>query len=229
MPVISILIRHYNQAGQLEKCLTSAFDQTRSFLETDPSVTIEVLLIDDGSSAKELRSLKKVLRKFKEARFLPLEHKGAIKALNLGIKECRGEWYTILDCDDQLPPNSLSKLWSPKFKFSYGDYLEFYPDNTDSIRRVSTKENIFNTLAGGIIFNKLATTKVGNYDESLFFPEYDLLMKLGIQNGKHVDEIVYHYYRNRNSLTSSKTRVLQGRQQLYKKYGRDLPIRDYDL
>lgn len=228
MSTISILVRHFNKTAHLDACLTSVFIQEKLLDQAKITHKVEVVLVDDGSAKNEQAKLKKIINKFPNIKYKALNHVGPIKALNYALRECTGDWFTVLDCDDTLPNDSLSTLWDPNYDFIYGNYLELSSDAA-SKKEFDTKDNIFNTLAGGILFKKRAVLEVGGYDESLFFPEYDLLLKIGPHKGKHVQKIVYHYNRSAISLTSLKEQVLKGRQQLDKKYKRKIPIRDYDL
>lgn len=226
MSSISILIRHFNRAEQIEKCLSSSI-RLKLPTHNHKPVRREILVIDDGSTSSQIKRLESIVDKFPDISLLKLNHVGPITALNRGIEKSKGEYFIILDSDDQLPINSLKNLWNPGFDYVYGDYLEIAPNGESQIQ--TTKDKPFNTIAGGILFRKAAVLNVGGYDQKLFFPEYDLLIKLGISKGKYVPEIVYHYHRSIVSLTASASRVLQGKQQLYKKYGQILPIRDYAL
>ena len=70
---------------------------------------------------------------------------------------------------------------------------------------------------------------VGCYDKDLFFPEYDLLIKL-IQKGCsniYIQKPLYNYFRHEGTLTSNKKSVEKGFEQLYEKYGEIKGLRDY--
>lgn len=218
---ISVIIRTFNSAQTVPKAIESALKQTL------PEKNYEVIVLDDGSEDETL----KVLQKYKtQVRVLPLNHSGPIEALNYGLKNA-ADFYTVLDADDTLVANALEVLIEPllrndAFAFSYGDYTEIGIDGNSHF--VSTKDNIFNTLAGGILFNTSVVLKLGGYDNALFLPEYDLIVRL-LENvrGIHVNNHVYNYHRNAGSLTSNQEKVRSGLRQLNKKYGKDFPIRKY--
>lgn len=221
-PSISIIIRNKDNESTLERTLTSVVEQTI------PAMIENALLIDDNSSDN---SVHLVRQKFPNVKILENPAPGAVQALNFGISQCYTDYYTILDSDDALPSHTIeffstSLINNPRADAMYGNYVEI---NTEGIhKKVSTKENIFNTIAGGILFKTKTVKKLGCYDSELFFPEYDLLIKLLEQYSvAHLDETVYYYFRQPTSLTANSSNVAKGIEQLKKKYGKSFPIREY--
>lgn len=219
---ISVLIRTYNSKSTVRKAIQSVLQQTLS------KRYYQIVVIDDGSTDDTL----KILSEFeKEIYFIKSKHIGAINTLNLGLEEMQGEYYTILDSDDYLPRNALESLLGgfsdSKVAVVMGDYYEI---ERESLKRhyYSTKKNIFLSLAGGLLIKKDIAKKNGFYDDKLFFPEYDLLIKI-LQQFKivHIPEIVYYYCRQVGSLTTDKNKVENGLRQLEEKYGEKIPIRKY--
>ena len=81
-----------------------------------------------------------------------------------------------------------------------------------------------------MLIKKKLIARVGYYDEKLFFPEYDLLIKLlEIKKIKSVylPLPLYIYNRQSTSVTANKNLVKQGLKQLKEKYGKNFPIRKY--
>lgn len=221
---VSVLIRTFNSAKTVERAVKSAVSQIFS-------KGFEVVVVDDGSSDKTIEWAKKAGGN--KLRIKRLDHVGAIPALNIGLKGLEGKYYTILDGDDALEPEALASLAEPmaadtSVAFTYGDYYEVARGSKRK-RLVKTGDNIFNTLAGGLMFERETVVGLGRYDEGLFFPEYDLLIKLqreGIK-GVHVAKVVYDYFRRGGSVTSDASAVEKGKEQLQTRYGRGFPIRDY--
>ena len=218
--MISVIIRNFNNGNTIERAIKSALSQNLD--------SIEIIVIDDGSTDDSLNKIKT----FKNIRFYQTKRLGAIKALNFALKKAKGKFYTILDGDDYLPPHVLAELRkkaeeNPDAAIIYGDYFEINSKSSDK-RRYSTKDNVFSTVAGGLLIKKDIARKLGFYDEALFFPEYDLLKKILKQRKiVHLPKIVYYYHRHLESLTANKIRVKNGIKQLEEKYGEKIPIRKY--
>ena len=112
--------------------------------------------------------------------------------------------------------------------FVYSDYYE-KKINKQEKEYVSVKDNLFFTLAAGIMFKKKDIIKVGLYDEDLILPEYDLLMKFKINNlsGYYISKPLFIYNRREGSITSDKNLVEKAKRQFRDKWGKDINIRDY--
>ncbi len=224
--MISVIVRTYNSAAFVEHALKSIFDQTL------PCSFYEIIVVDDGSSD----DTKKILaRHHGKIRVVFQEHLGAMRALNVGIKNARGNYIILLDSDDTFEPAILEKMRAlaalhPDAEFIYCDYYE-KAMGAGATKIIPTGDNIFNCVAEGILFRKTLLEEIGLYDESLFFPEYDVLIKIYKNHkGLHIPQPLFTYNRRAGSLTSKKDRVAVGKQELIKKYG-DIPeiaqIRNY--
>lgn len=213
---ISVIIRTYNSAGFIKNAIESVKNQT---LNKD---LYEVVIVDDGSSDNTLGILERYYKN--EIRLVKQKHLGPVKATNAGIIKSRGEYIILLDDDDAFEPNVLREMLDVFNKeksvdFVYCDYLEETGENK---KVVSLKKNIFNSLAGGIMFKKKLFSEIGLFDENLIFTEYDFLIKLRKirKIGSHIAKPLYIYKRNKESLTFNKERVVKGLKQLEKKYGK---------
>jgi len=211
----SIIIRTYNSCVFIETALKSIFTQT-----LDAS-RYEILVIDDGSSDNIEEALKPYQ---KNLRFIKQDHKGFLAALNLGIANANGEYLTILDGDDELPPRALQELLDALRQhtdaaFAYGDY---YQEDMATKKRILIllQGNVFNSIAAGILWKKRVLEEMNGYDETINFAEYDLLIRaLKKYQGIYVPKPVYIYYRHPGSITTNKERNQQAIEQLKKIYG----------
>lgn len=98
-PLVSILIPVYNGANYLREAIDSALAQTWP--------QREVLVINDGSTdngATEARALSYG----KRIRYFSKSNGGVASALNLGIREMRGEFFSWLSHDDVYLPRKLA-------------------------------------------------------------------------------------------------------------------------
>ncbi len=217
---ITIIIRMYNSQNTIRRAIESALNQTLN------STEYSVLVIDDGSKDNSTE----IVTEYKDIDLLVIPHRGSIGALNLGIKRSKTPYVIYLDSDDWFEKDILELMYNqflidPELHFVYSDYYEV----SNGIKIVvSTKDNIFNTLAAGILFSKKMLLSFGLYDESLIFPEYDLLMKLLPSVKKaHLSKPLYNYFRHPSSISANRQNVRRGLHQLYEKYGKILPIRNY--
>lgn len=222
-PKITVLIRTYNSEGTILEALESLFRQTL------PSKFYEVLVVDDGSTDQTLSLLKRYEGRI---RILKQAHRGPIRAVNYGIRNGLGKYVIQLDSDDLFAPTILEEMCSVVQKdasldFVYSDYYEQNLGETGA-SRISTERNIFNTVAMGILFKKLWIEKANGYDESLVFPEYDLILKTEKRTkSRHIPRALFTYRRHKGSITADQKRVAKGLRQLAVKYGRTIPVRNY--
>lgn len=217
---ISVIMAVYNA----EKTIKRALDSVLSQDFTD----YEIVLVNDGSADKT----KEILGNYKDKiKLINQENQGYVKAARTALSNSSGKYIIKLDADDEFQPTILSKMHAELennqgLAFVYSNYHE-KNEQTGEIREIITKDNIFNTVAIGIMFRKSVLDELGFYDENLVFPEYDLLIRiLKKYKGKHIEELLFTYYRSKKSVTSNEEMVQKGMDQLRERYGK-LPIRGY--
>lgn len=222
-PEISVVLRTYDRRDLVPRALHGALGQTL------PSDRYEVVVVDDGSTDGTVEYLRAFADRI---RLVETEHTGPITTLNTGLEAVRGDYYTLFDSDDVFFPTLLEELLdgldASTADFAHCDYLEYYTETEES-RHVSTGENLYNSLAAGLILPTATVREVGGYNADLAFPEYDLLAKLldrGL-TGVHVPEPLFVYYRHDGSLMADDDRAERGRAELRERYGSDLGIRSY--
>jgi len=100
--LISIIVPTYNRAKTLERAVYSILNQDYK--------DIEIIIVDDGSTDGTQR----VLESFNDDRIRIIKHssnKGVCAALNTGLDNIKGEWFTFLGSDDEMViPNALSTM-----------------------------------------------------------------------------------------------------------------------
>lgn len=221
--VISVIMRTHNSEKTISKALDSLLHQN---LSTD---LYEILIIDDGSTDTTLDVLREYGHKI---RLVAKKRTGYIDSANIGITKSGGQYVILLDSDDYFEPSLLRELLNAIEKngvdFVYCDYCE--KNGSDgTVRKISLKDDIFKSVASGILFKRELLEKAGGYDEKFIFPEYDLLIKL-IRSGcksRHVPEALFTYVRHVGSVTADQDRVKQGLRQLFDKYGEIEGLRLY--
>lgn len=97
-PLVSIVIPVYNGANFVAEAIESALKQTYR--------NIEILVINDGSCDEGATD--EVVAKYAGCvRYIKKENGGVATALNLGIQEMRGKYFSWLSHDDLYLPNKI--------------------------------------------------------------------------------------------------------------------------
>lgn len=99
-PLVSIVIPAYNAANYLVEAIESALAQTYS--------NIEVVVVNDGSC--DNGDTEKIALSYGDKiRYFVKSNGGSSSALNEGIKNMRGEWFSWLSHDDLYYPQKIEK------------------------------------------------------------------------------------------------------------------------
>lgn len=103
-PTLTIAIPAYNVEAYLDKCLYSILNH-RNASKT------EVLIINDGSKDNTLKIAKKYEKKCNGiVRVIDKQNGGHGSTINVAIKEAKGKYIRIIDSDDWVDSENLSKL-----------------------------------------------------------------------------------------------------------------------
>ncbi len=98
---VSIVTATYNRAGILPRAIDSVMRQTHR--------DWELIVVDDGSTD----NTGEILAGYVDERIRVYRHdrnRGATAAKNTGLDHLRGEWFTILDSDDEMVPEALEVM-----------------------------------------------------------------------------------------------------------------------
>ena len=90
-PMVSVIIPVYNQEKFIDNCIESLKKQTIGF------DSIQMLLINDGSSDESLSICQKLANQYDNVVLLNQENKGVSAARNAGIKRADGKYLFFLD------------------------------------------------------------------------------------------------------------------------------------
>jgi len=97
-PLVSVVIPTYYRNDRLSKCLDSVQSQKYR--------NIEVIVIDDSG----VSHASKITEEYTAIQYIALEeNKGPNAARKVGLKQCNGEYIQLLDDDDYLEPEKISK------------------------------------------------------------------------------------------------------------------------
>lgn len=102
MAKVSIIIPAYNVEKYIEKCVSSALDQT----ERD----IEVVVVDDGSTDSTGTVIEKMAKKDNRVLYISQKNTGVSGARNNALKHATGDYLLFLDSDDWLEFNAVEEL-----------------------------------------------------------------------------------------------------------------------
>ncbi len=98
---VSIVMPTYDRAATLPRAIDSVLRQD------DPAW--ELIVVDDGSRDETTD----ILQRYRDPRVRVVRHeanRGVTAAKNTGLDHVSGEWFTVLDSDDELIPDGLSTL-----------------------------------------------------------------------------------------------------------------------
>lgn len=99
-PLVSIIIPVYNGSNYLKEAINSALAQTYE--------NLEIVVVNDGS-CDDLRTEQIALSYGKKIRYISKENGGSSSALNTGIRNMRGEYFSWLSHDDLYLPLKIEK------------------------------------------------------------------------------------------------------------------------
>ncbi|MFO7974173.1 MAG: glycosyltransferase family 2 protein, partial [Candidatus Hydrogenedentota bacterium] len=118
-PIVSIVTPAHNSARVLTHAINAVADQTL--------VSVEHILIDDGSTDGTGELLQELSRELPHLRYIRQQRQGAGMARNVGIEAAEGRYIAFLDSDDLWLPRKLESqvgfMEERQCVFSYGDYL----------------------------------------------------------------------------------------------------------
>jgi glycosyltransferase involved in cell wall biosynthesis len=100
--ILSIIVPIYNQEKYLEECLNSVEKQMIS--------SVEVILVDDGSTDKSKEICEDFCKKNVEFKYIYKSNDGLGPARNTGIMAARGKYIMFVDSDDAIVDNAIEKL-----------------------------------------------------------------------------------------------------------------------
>jgi len=205
---ISIIVPVYNGEKTIKRSIDSILSQTIN--------QFEIIVVDDGSTdgtEKILKSYSKYINIIKQ------ENCGAVKAANKGFKVATGHYLIKLDADDYFLPDILEKtstILDENINIDFV-YCDYYEKEADGTKRIITTENIFNTVAIGVMYRKSKFAAEYYYNDEINFAEYDLLLRTRNKwAGYRIPSPLFIYNRREDSLTKNNGWVEKSLEQLLK-------------
>ena len=133
-PKVSIVIPVYNGSNYMREAINSALGQTYDM--------IEVIVVNDGS-ADDGRTERIALSYGNRIRYLAKENGGVASALNLGIQNMTGEYFSWLSHDDMYTPDKIER--QVEAATEYGKPAVVYSDFCTFAQSTAEEKNHFVT------------------------------------------------------------------------------------
>ena len=206
-PLVSVVIPYFNQGTYLHE----AVDSVR--LSTYPS--IEIIVVDDGSTDEHSRQVFKQLQEVKKIR---KPNGGLSSARNAGIDVAQGEYFLPLDADDKIHPDYIRTAVAALENNPCLGYVSCHAQNfgdSDAayipIGYVPPLMAVINTDGKCVnLFRREIHTQSRRYDETMVsYEDWDFLIQLhasGIEGDvlpgefffyrRHADSMVYQTANN---------------------------------
>lgn len=200
-PKVSIIIPVYNGANYLAEAIDSALAQTYK--------NIEIIVVNDGSN--DDGATEKIARSYGERiRYFSKENGGVSSALNYGINQMSGEWFSWLSHDDLYSPykveHSIKALNQSNVQevekivvYTDGILVRSNGSKIKNFKRYFDKERIYSgeeaayaisckgVLCGCcLLIHKTALDNVGLFDETLRYSQDGLMWYSLFLNGYSV-------------------------------------------
>ena len=185
-PLVSIVIPVYNGSNYVKEAIESALTQTYK--------NIEIIVVNDGS--KDNGATEQVVWEFGDrVRYFHKENGGVSTALNFGIDQMRGDYFSWLSHDDLYEPDKVEKevaaINNPGDLILCSGYMVDENKNPISYRVKTLSGNmgghdLFQHFLHGYALNGLGFLvprslfkKVGNFDVSMrYLQDLDLWLRM---------------------------------------------------
>lgn len=148
MPLISIAVPIYGVEKYIEKCAVSLFEQSYS--------NIEYVFVNDCTKDSSMDILTKVLERYPQRKSLVkiinnTENRGLAYTRNVSIKNCSGDYVFIVDSDDWIEVDTISKVVSLLNKdksdiISVGTRVKYFNGEECRMDSFNSKEAYLNAL-----------------------------------------------------------------------------------
>ena len=224
--LISVVVSIYNTGKYLVECVEHILKQTYQ--------NIEIILVDDGSTDNSGAICDAFMMQDKRVRVFHQENQGAAQAKNVGLREARGEYITIVDSDDIVKENMIETLYQQvqeknadivignyyNYDESDGNFYFYVTGQDFCIEELSIQE-IMNRQAGDWQFNSSA----------FILPTFKLIKKelfkeVQFSNGRRFDDeaTMHRFY-----LLASKIVFINDNVYLYRRRSGSIMRTEFDI
>lgn len=192
-PLVSIIIPVYNGTNYMREAIDSALAQTYK--------NLEIIVVNDGST--DNNETDKVARSYGDRiRYYEKQNGGCASALNYGISQMRGEWFSWLSHDDKYYPDKVKKsiefinenklhdgnsliYCNSDLMDDKGDSI-FHPVafNTGSFDKLELLKGLlfkFSVNGCALLIHKNILNVVGEFDQDLkYTPDFDYWIRVAL-------------------------------------------------
>lgn len=206
--LISVIVPVYNVELYIDECVQSILNQTYR--------SLEVILIDDGSTDTSDEKCEKYIQQDDRVRVIHQGNRGLSAARNAGIDICIGEWIIFVDSDDVLPNDAIENLLSVVVQqkaeigqgvlstvqvhpeAAYNPVIEIY-EGKDFL-----KSSYFSTTACGKIYHRTIWNH-RRFREGIIHEDYDIMYRIIYETSRvaFANYIVYNVRNRSGSITRS--------------------------
>lgn len=218
---VSIIVPIYNVEKYVRQCVESIIKQTYN--------NLEIILVNDGSTDESGKICDEFGKRDSRIIVIHQKNKGAANAKNAGLKIMSGDYYTFVDADDFISPETVEKMINEAIE-KQADIVEagFYYQYVNSAveyRKIDRNCNQFNTeeylrkyindFSCSLLWNKLYKKTVG---DSVFFKEerrciddefYTYKVCLNANKIVIIGQSFYHYRQRKSSVMNNEKKSLQ--------------------
>lgn len=224
---ISIIVPVYNAEKYLDRCISSILrslekaqlglgrNGSSNKSKRSKALGAEILVIDNNSTDNSLAVLKSFAKKYPIIRLLECHTPGAAAVRNLGAREAKGDYIWFVDADDEITEDAVTKLLDKALK-KHADIVmlgmkRIYPSGeTNYLSAVKPSEKNYKSR---FIRYGLGTVQVlirrkwwkehgFRFQEGMIQEDMELMSALILytDNYEAVDEPIYYYYQNTDSV-----------------------------
>ncbi|MBD8490439.1 glycosyltransferase [Echinicola sp. CAU 1574] len=196
---ISIIIPFYNTGQFLREAINSVY-----LSNTYNSDKIEIVIVNDGSDEENSIECLEEIGRLESVKVITQMNKGPASARNVGVKESTGSLLLLLDSDNKISPDFISKSISILNQFQevgvvYSN-VTFISDNSEK-RFITGKFDLDKLLIGNYIdtcsmIRREVWEEVNGFNERIAGCEdWDFWLKVGQTNWKFhfIDELLFEY------------------------------------
>ena len=213
--MISVIVPSYNVAPYLQRCIDSLIGQTYSDLE--------IILVDDGSTDDTGKLCDRIAQSDSRIKVVHKENGGLSDARNAGIDIATGAFYSFIDGDDFIEPDTyevmMKEMNDPLVSMVAGGFIVTDVQGNTRVsmspeRQYLTKEEAFMDLLGGKNYitqsscNKLFRSSLFEkirYKKGILNEDMEILPRLLDVSNRVVllNKAVYHYIKKPGSITTA--------------------------
>lgn len=213
--MISVIVPAYNVEPYLKRCVDSLAGQTYKELE--------IILVNDGSTDGTGELCEQLALTDKRIKVIHKQNGGLSDARNAGIDVAEGEFYSFIDGDDYIEPDTyecmVAEMQNPKVSIVAAGFADVDIQGNTTFRvspkyQCLTKEEAFKDVFGGRGYitqsscNKLFRSNLFEkirYKKGIINEDMEILPRL-IDISSYVvllDKVVYYYVKKPGSITTS--------------------------